>query len=155
MVKIGEHAAAAGWTVTSGHADGADYAFERGAKGSCIIYLPWEGFNAGLPILGRPVVVVGTEALDDMVREFHRAPGRLSRGGWALMRRNACQILGMDLNEPVDAVVCWTRRGIASGGTGQAMRIAGSRGIPVINMFPEAAATDVIRELGVCPGAKP
>ena len=31
--------------LRSGHADGADFAFELGAQEACVAYLPWNGFN--------------------------------------------------------------------------------------------------------------
>lgn len=147
MMKVGEYALNNGWTVTSGHAAGADYAFEIGAKKNCIAYLPWDGFNSSLPMLGTPIVVPHTTALDDIVRKFHPAPDKLSSGGWALMRRNAYQVLGEGLDQPVDAVVCWTEDGKASGGTGQAMRIAEAYNIKVINMFQIGLSRDVISSL--------
>jgi hypothetical protein len=141
LTTRGAHAAARGWTINSGHADGADYAFEVGARQNCVVYLPWDGFNSKLPILGVARVVQRTDELDDLVRRFHPSPGKLTDGGWAMMRRNAYQVLGHDLNDPVDAVVCWTRDGAVTGGTGHAIRIAAHRGIPVINMFEDGSRT--------------
>jgi len=61
----------------------------------------------------------------------------------ALMARNTNQIFGVNLDTPVDFVLCWTQDGattaeqtyITSGGTGQAIRMASMKGIPVINML--------------------
>ena len=53
----------------------------------------------------------------------------------ALMRRNAHQVLGPDLDHPVCAVAYWTPEG-AEGGTGQALRIARARAIPCIRIEP-------------------
>ena len=44
-------------------------------------------------------------------------------------------IQGRDLDDDVDAVVCWTRDGKATGGTGMGIRIARERDIPVFNLF--------------------
>lgn len=57
------------------------------------------------------------------------------------------QILGRDLSDPVDFVVCWTpdgcesekERSRASGGTGQAIALASRLGIPVFNLARDAA----------------
>ena len=38
------------------------------------------------------------------------------------------------LTEPVSAVVCWTMRGRVEGGTGVAIRLAETAGIPVFNL---------------------
>jgi hypothetical protein len=51
------------------------------------------------------------------------------------MVRNTYQVLGADLNMPADVVVCWTVDGKASGGTGQAMRIAKDYAIPIVNLY--------------------
>lgn len=50
-----------------------------------------------------------------------------------LIARDAYQILGMDLNSPVDFVICYTAGGKVDGGTGQAIRIAMDHNIPVVN----------------------
>ena len=43
-------------------------------------------------------------------------------------------MLGPKLDAPSDFVLCWTEDGEASGGTGQAMRIAAAHGVPVYNL---------------------
>lgn len=50
------------------------------------------------------------------------------------MSRNSYQVLEKDLNTPVEFVLCWTKDGKASGGTGQAMRIAKDKNIPIFNL---------------------
>ena len=58
----------------------------------------------------------------------------------ALLARDAHQVLGRDLDSPVRFVVCWTPAGDRdgrdprSGGTGQALRIAAARSLPVFNI---------------------
>ena len=71
MCKIGECLAGKGFRIRSGHADGADYAFERGAKKACDVYLPWATFNRNLPMLGTPIVVKQRPDLDEVVRKYH------------------------------------------------------------------------------------
>jgi hypothetical protein len=44
------------------------------------------------------------------------------------------QILGRWGDTPADFVVCWTKNGKASGGTGHALRIANYYNIPVFNL---------------------
>lgn len=54
-----------------------------------------------------------------------------------LHSRNVFQILGPNLNEPVDYVICaavTTRSGYVKGGTATAVRLAKMYGIPVINI---------------------
>jgi len=53
-------------------------------------------------------------------------------------QRNVHQILGLELNDPVDAVFTWCmldKEGKPMGGTATAYNLAVLRGIPVINLF--------------------
>jgi hypothetical protein len=50
------------------------------------------------------------------------------------MARNAMQVLGPDLDTPSKVVVCWTKNGKTSGGTGQALRISLYHGVPIFNL---------------------
>jgi hypothetical protein len=62
MTSIAEKLYKDEWTLRSGHAQGADRAFELGAKEKSIIYLPWQTFgitkyndDLGMKVLGTPV----------------------------------------------------------------------------------------------------
>lgn len=121
-----------GW-IRSGHAEGADYAFEIGAGNRCIVYLPSKGFNSKLPMLGKQYQGYDYTNLEFTLK-YHPNPGALSPFVRQLMLRSGAQILGINGDSPVDAVVCWTPDGKASGGTGQGIRIAMDYGIPVFNM---------------------
>lgn len=134
-----------GHTLRSGHAPGADQAFEKGAQGNAEIFLPWASFERQVPIQGRAVVVGDRIDLHEFVLRFHPRPSSLSDAGHKLMRRNACQILGERLNSSVSFVLCWTKDGRASGGTGQALRIAEHYKIPIFNLFDITAANRVWR----------
>ena len=48
--------------------------------------------------------------------------------------RNCHQILGYDLQSPVDAVICWTPNGNVVGGTSTALKLAMRAGIPIFNL---------------------
>lgn len=48
--------------------------------------------------------------------------------------RNCHQILGWDLQSPVDAVICWTPNGKVVGGTATALKLAMRAGIPIFNL---------------------
>ena len=50
------------------------------------------------------------------------------------MARNSYQVLGRNLDDPVEFVICWTPGGSGSGGTGQAIRIAKDYQIPVFDL---------------------
>jgi hypothetical protein len=86
---------------------------------------------------------------DTFTNKYHPAPEKLSRGGRALMNRNVCQILGLELDKPSHAVIAWTQNAEQRGGTGQALRIATDHSIPIINMgmIEFASAKNVIAEL--------
>lgn len=134
--------------VYSGHAKGADYAFEEGAGDHCLAFLPWSGFMKELPILGKSMIINPVQQLIDITNKFHPNPSRLSYGGMKLMCRNVCQVLGADLKSPVIAVVCYTSDGKDSGGTGQAIRIATAYSIPILNLRNYKDPKVVLSDLG-------
>ena len=142
MAKIGQWCAFNKVQIRSGHAQGADQAFERGAAQCYIAYLPWASFEEQANRLGGQLVVPNnwTELMLH-AREFHPAWDRLGDGARKLMARNSAQVLGLDLKSPVQAVVCWTADGRPTGGTGQALRIAAANNIPIFNMFFEQYST--------------
>lgn len=138
MTAIAKRLAKLGYSCYSGGAEGADSAFECGAIVNRKIFLPWDGFNkkniSTLTKLHGEGSYVVPPFNEELVRKYHPKPNALSEYGWKLMSRNSYQVLGPDLKSPVDFVLCWTKDGKASGGTGQAIRIATDRGIPVFNL---------------------
>lgn len=64
-----------------------------------------------------------------------------------LQARNSYQILGLDLNTPSNFVICWTKNGKGSGGTGQAIRIARAYNIPIFDAGYWNDIEDVRKEL--------
>lgn len=125
-----------GWVLRSGGASGADTAFEEGcdeAKGEKEIYLPWKAFNDNVSSLNNPSL----EAYD-VARKFHPNYNVLTPGAIKLMARNSHQILGLDMNHPCNIVVYCAEeqvKGTVKGGTSQAIRIAVSLKIPMINLY--------------------
>lgn len=118
MATLGYHLSnQKGFTLRSGRAKGADQAFE-----SEVPYLK-EIFTAR----------DATPESFDHAAKYHPAWEHCSAFAQALHARNSMIVLGRDLNDPVDFVVCWTPGGAITGGTGQALRIAGAYGIPVFN----------------------
>lgn len=116
------------YRLRSGHAKGADQAFEAGA-----------------PIDQREIFVADDatpEALE-LAKSIHPAWHACKPYVKALHARNCFQILGKNLNDPVKFVLCWTPCGsetenqtsIVTGGTRTAIVLAHRRGIPVFNMF--------------------
>ncbi len=144
MKKIGEWVRETkNFYITSGHAEGADWAFEQGAQERCIVYCPWSGFNQHLKSNANAIIPPTTQKAKDITEKYHPAPGKLSEGAMKLHCRNSYQVLGNEVGEcftagisplRVKAVVCWTSDGKASGGTGQAVRIAQGHKIPILNM---------------------
>jgi hypothetical protein len=126
------------YTLRSGAADGADKAFELGVtEGNKEIFIPWKGFNNSDSLLYN----VPMEAME-LSKKYHSRWELLSQAAKKLMARNACQVLGYNLDDPVVFVLAWTPDGCESnktrnkdtGGTGQAISIAEAYDIPVINM---------------------
>ena len=66
--------------------------------------------------------------------EVHPAWDRCNEWARGMHSRNCHQILGYDLQSPVDAVICWTPNGKIQGGTATAIRIAMKYDIPIFNL---------------------
>lgn len=130
MTEIAKALSRSDYCLYSGGAEGADTAFENGAKFKKI-YLPWDGFN-GKTVCDNYVVPPPNL---NFVKKYHPKPNCLSESSLKLMSRNTYQVLGLDLNSPVDFVLCWTKDGKPSGGTGQALRIAKNYNIPIFNFY--------------------
>jgi len=141
MSSLAAALAQAGFTLRSGGAEGADAAFEQGARtvagAHMQIYLPWRGFN-GNP---SPLYTVERRALD-VARRVHPAWHRLSPAARKLHARNCYQVLGLSFDVPSQFVVCWTSdgcesactRSVKTGGTGTAIELAERHGVPVFNL---------------------
>ena len=137
--KLVEH----GHILRSGRADGADSYFEKGAReanGTCEIFLPWKSFQSNSNLASYPAIVFDDldarqkEAALASVTKYHPNPKALSFGAKKLMARNYCQLFGTSPeSEPSGFVVCYTSDGLASGGTGQAIRMASDANIPVFD----------------------
>ena len=127
MKRVAERLDARGFTLRSGGAQGADQAFASGSTRSAI-YIPWPGFAEG-----GYVAPVSDEAVA-IASAAHPAWDRCSMAARKLHVRNVYQVLGTDLRTPSEFIVCWTEGGSGSGGTGQAIRIAKARGIPVFDL---------------------
>jgi len=125
-----------GFVLRSGGAPGADSMFEKHCTGEMEIYLPWSKFNDNqssfiLDNMDPDIVYKARE----IAKKYHPGWSYLSPAAKKLMARNTFQVLGYDLNTQISFVVCWTREGKISGGTGQALRIAKDMGIPIFNLF--------------------
>ena len=138
--KIGEFLADKGYILRSGHAQGADQAFERGCdkvSGKKEIYIPWKGFENSNSSL-----YTQTQEAFELAEKYHPYWSRLSQGAQKLQARNCYQVLGRGLDLPfaideTDAesefIICWTKKGKGAGGTGQALRIAKDNCLPIFD----------------------
>lgn len=140
IVSFAKNMANKGYWCSSGAAEGADTAFEKGAHPKTLIYLPWPkflGHDSGENVMERPTALAYRIA-----SEHHPVWQRLGPGIKALLARDVHQVLGTDCKTPVRFVVCWTADGaqtaaetsIQTGGTGMAIRIADTYKIPVWNL---------------------
>ena len=145
MRRLASDLAYAGWSLRSGGADGADTAFEKGhrdaKKGQGLeVFLPWPGYNL------REGITLKREKMVEAMRiaaPLHPAWFRCSYGAKKLHARNVAIMLGIELDQAVAAVVCWTKDGGPTGGTGMAMRIAEARGIPIFNLWTPEPENEV------------
>ena len=141
MTRIAQYMKDIGWTLRSGGALGADKAFEIGAGQTKEIFTA----NDFIP-----------QKAFDTVPKYHPAPYALSDFATRLMARNAMQIFGKEMDQPVKLVMCWTPDGANgtsipttrnTGGTGQAIRIAADNGIRVLNLGNEDTMKRVLSKL--------
>lgn len=129
------------YILRSGAAPGADTFFEEYA-GQKEIYLPWRNFEGNESRLYKP-----SKESFEMAAKYHPNWYRLSIGARRLMARNCHQVLGQDLKTPVKFIVCWTKDGGATGGTGQALRMAKDLNIPVYNLFFDNMVDKILSEI--------
>ena len=129
--ELGRFFASSNFILRSGAADGADRAFELGCdyvKGKKEIYLPWRNFN------GSDSNLILKDKDINIGRQYHWGFDKLSFGAKKLMSRNSYQVMGYTLNINTNFIICYTENGSGKGGTGQAIRIARSMGIPVFDV---------------------
>lgn len=123
----------------SGNADGSDIAFQNGSNAQCVLMLPWKKFNNE-----SYSTTACIEALDmggsadglSSIMKFHPNAAALTDGVRRIMARNYHQVMGYGKWPVVSFVICCSNEvnGNVIGGTGQAVRIAKSRNIPVFNI---------------------
>ena len=125
-----------GWTLRSGHAPGADQAFESGARGRAEVYLPWPEFGNEVEVVASVILDRPTSGALNIAAAHHPAWDRLGRGARLLHGRNTHIVLGRDClpDEAVRFVVGWTPQAREVGGTAQAIRLARYYGIEVFNL---------------------
>lgn len=132
------------YILRSGGADGADLAFEKGSSKK-EIYIPWRNFNFNKSnlIFDELPQLKKMEFLE-IASEHHPNWRFLKPEARKLMARNIAQIKGYD-NILSKFVICYTKDGCEShltrthltGGTGLAISLASSLGIPIFNLKNE------------------
>lgn len=127
FTRVAKYLSGKDCVLRSGGAKGSDKAFQLGATNK-EIYLPWRGFEGN----NSDLIVEDIRAFE-IAEKYHPRWSYLSQGARRLQARNSHQILGYDLESPSDFVICWTKDGKGSGGTGQAIRIAKDNNIPVFD----------------------
>lgn len=152
MNEIGSYMAKWDWVLRSGGAKGSDTEFEKGCgNGPKEIYLPWPGFNgheSTLSTISTSAYRIASKVWNSRFTDNNvQVPWeRLKAYTKNFMARNCYQILGPGLNDPVKLVICWTKDGGETGGTGQALRLARminnggkyNNNIVIINLQKEA-----------------
>ncbi len=115
-----------GFILRSGGAKGADTAFEKGCSTNKEIFLANHA----------------TSQAELLVKRYHPNWNACSDYAKKLHARNAFQILGATLDDPVEFVICYTpdgcerheHRTIETGGTGTAISLASNYNIPIYNL---------------------
>lgn len=138
MTDIAKDLYQSNYWLVSGAADGADSAFERGAGDKKEIWLPHLGWH------GHPSKLVVTNAAYELAEDFHPAWDYLDSDERALIARDGHQVLGQDLESPVDFIICWTPNGESVGGTSQALRLAKAFKIPYYNLGTRSARYETL-----------
>lgn len=132
MTNLARELSPTGWQLRSGHADGADKAFERGAVHK-EIHLPWPGYNnqdcGGVYICPKPTVEIATIAAT-----HHPKWDSLTDAVKLLMCRNVTIVLGENLDAYAKMVIAWTPNGKLEGGTAHGITVAHAFDIPVFNI---------------------
>ena len=146
-----------GYILRSGHANGADLAFENGVydKRNMKIYLPYEGFNGGRSSNDGFIYVEDDITNEDYVRayeslKYHPKKYKMTHSTKIMMIRNYFQVHGIN-NEPSSMFnICWTEDGKMVGGTAQSIRLCNAANIPVYNlgsMFIDWDAKSIVDEI--------
>ena len=135
MKDMATNLAGRGWHLRTGGAKGADDAFARAAPAERrTVYLPWRGYNGWSETERRALTAQELRSLRAAAEPHHPAWQRCPARVRDLHARNVAILVGVNLREPVHAMVCWTEGGRVEGGTGMAMRLAKHYRIPIFNL---------------------
>lgn len=154
MAEFAALAAGRGWILRSGGAEGADSAFEAGCdivNGEKEIYLPWKGYNSN------PSMKYGVnDTASKIAATVHPYFERAKKPVQLLLSRNVYQVLGADVDSPVEFVLCYTADGCEhyttytptkTGGTGVAIALASKLEIPVYNLYHQGRLEAALKHI--------
>jgi hypothetical protein len=131
MQKLATRLREQGYVLYSGGAAGADSAFEAGAGEAKKIFLPRDGFN-GRRVDGEKFFLYSPAAVE-VAKTVHPVWDKLIQSHRDFHSRNVHQVLGEDLESPVDFVLYWSE-GDVKGGTSTAVNLARRLLIPTFNL---------------------
>ena len=135
MTEISRVLSAKGVYLRSGgQPKGADGAFERGGCLNKQIFKPRDWQRHG-DLLTLPLAY-------DIAAKHHPYWENLQEHTKDLMARNVHAVLGPNLDDPSEFLICWTKDGIFkakdrsrdSGGTGHTISVADEAGVPIFNL---------------------
>lgn len=126
----------------SGNAVGSDIAFQIGSQGKCVLFLPKQNYNNHQYNVNNSLdhYDLGDSELGKKAISLHPNKNSLGKYDIQYMCRNYHQVAGYAKYPPASLVICCATYTIVenkmqvSGGTGQAVRIANSKNIPIINI---------------------
>lgn len=134
--------------VHTGDAAGADLAFKEYAK-NCLSYIPFKGFNNSTSELYNVCNKAKTLA------SFHHPYfDKMKPTTQSLMGRNVYQVMSDTFDNWVDCVICYTPDGVEkakdvkvgiTGGTGLAISLADTLGIPIFNLKNDNAVDRILK----------
>jgi hypothetical protein len=149
FTRIAQRLEKRGYILRSGHAIGADRAFESG-QSTGDIYLPWPEYGVrsykndpGMEVRENAIVSPREKVFQDYEElvAFGLRTASCPESHKLLHGRNFRQVVGQE-GEPLSSfLVCWTKDGAetlkecsaSTGGTGTAIKLASLKGVPVVN----------------------
>jgi len=137
MTQLGRVLVLHGAELASGHADGADWAFEQGAAQekpeAFTVCLPWRRYNQALPIHPQAKVVCLAE-LTRPVQQNYLARAQVHHPGWHYLTPGGRLLHGrnMLIAEGARAGFCYlNHKKTGGGGSGQCYRVLRAANVPV------------------------
>lgn len=147
MTEIAMHCQGYGLTLRTGASSAADKAFELGAGLQKEIYIPFEGWDHKTGITS---LSIASTTLAKKVWEHRRKAGwfvygledlhvderweNLHPGTQALLAKTMCMVLGKNLDNPSDSLICWTPLCKITGISSHPIALATMSRIPVFNL---------------------